>query len=312
VVAQVKERYIGKFKALGSVCEIQLYHDSSSEVKKILEVVRSEVDRFEETYSRYRPSSWLSQVNREAHQHCFKLNSEMTSLFSWAKSWWERSSGYFDPTAGVLNQLWKFKGQLNEQHLPTIAQVQSVLGLIGYEKVNLSVNGLQFALAGVQIDLGGFGKEYLVDLVADMLSARGIKNCLVNFGGDLRAVGGHHNGDPWEVGISHPNEPSKPFTIYRLKDASLASSGDYQRFMVLKNQRYSHILNPKTGFPVQGDIRAVTVVAKKCADAGVLATLGMIVEYDFFKELLQGYAHDFLFINKDLNAFGSFYRKSKC
>jgi FAD:protein FMN transferase len=302
LVIREQNRFIGKFKALGTVCEVQLYAENVEIAQNIFHSVVKKVEDFEGLYSRYKSNSWLSKLNAQGYLRPFKLDNEKHNLLKCAKYWWEKSDGLFDPTSGVLRKIWNLKAE----RLPTIGEVKKALSFIGFERVNLSDNEVSFSKAGIELDFGGFGKEYLVDLISDFLIEKGVKNCLVNFGGDLRAIGGKTSGAPWQVGVSHPNDPSKPIKIYNLKDASMASSGDYVRYNTIEDKKYSHILNPRTGFPTHTSNRAVTVIANRCVDAGVLATLGMLADFPNFLRIIDNLAKDFLIIDNKLKAIGTF------
>ena len=127
----------------------------------------------------------------------------------------------------------------------------------------------------MELDFGGVVKEYAADTCAGFCRSRGIEHGLINMGGDIHVIGPHSDGSAWRIGIRNPDDPDEIATAVHLKYGALASSGDYQRFMVIDNKRYGHILNPKTGWPVQG-LRAVSVVAPQCLIAGSTSTIAML------------------------------------
>ena len=148
---------------------------------------------------------------------------------------------------------------------------------MGWHKVNWQMPLLEFTQSGMELDLGGVVKEYAVDRAATLCREANIKNGLINLGGDIRLVGPRGNGDPWIVGIEHPRQPSSVLLNLSVTRGALASSGDYQRCIVIDGIRYAHILNPKTGWPVK-HLAAVSVMSDFCVVAGSASTIAMLKE----------------------------------
>ena len=153
--------------------------------------------------------------------------------------------------------------------------MRALLPLVGWSRVTWKRPALTLP-PGMEIDLGGIGKEYAVDRVAELLSARTTAAVLVNFGGDLRAVGTRRAGTGWEVGVERPGAEDSAALGLRLETGALATSGDARRFLLKDGVRYGHILDPRTGWPVGGAPRAVTVLGDTCLEAGLLATLALL------------------------------------
>ncbi|MFH2057201.1 MAG: FAD:protein FMN transferase, partial [bacterium] len=182
------------------------------------------------------------------------------------------SKGKFDITSGVLRRAWQFKGQPVKPDEKLIAEL---LELVGWEKVELEDKSIRLR-PGMEIDLGGVGKEYAVDRVADQVHALTKQPLLVNFGGDIRAIGRNPEGGPWKIGIEKPTKLGSALGVVELVDGAVATSGDAQRFCYVNGKRLGHILDPLTGWPVRDAPRSVTVVAANCLEAGLLATLAML------------------------------------
>jgi thiamine biosynthesis lipoprotein len=183
------------------------------------------------------------------------------------------SDGMFDITSGVLRRAWTFDGS---NRVPSEAAVRELLERVGWHRVHWADRTLCMP-GGMEIDLGGVGKEYAVDRAAGLLSLESDRPFLVNFGGDIYAKGPRRDGRPWAVGIDDPDRTGRA-VLYRidLTIGGLATSGDARRFVVRNGRRLGHILNPRTGWPVEGAPRAVTVLAETCLEAGSLSTLAFL------------------------------------
>ena len=202
------------------------------------------------------------------------------------------SDGLFDITTGVLRQIWKFNRTNAEQtNLPTVGQIDRYLPLINWQKIRLEQvqdpGQLTLPLSGMEIDFGGRVKEYAVDAAVAIAKKNGLSHGLVDLGGDVAVIGAHPDGQPWKIGIRRPNTSAKSQQVKTSSGNSsmsatilathgaVASSGDYERFLLINGQKYSHILNPKTGWPVQG-FAGVSVWAEQCVVAGTVATIAML------------------------------------
>ena len=262
------------FNAMGSPCEIRLYGKTKSRTEHVANRAINDVFRLEAKFSRYRPDSLLSEINRIAQQGgSIEVDEETASLLDYAAACFKESDGLFDITSGILRRVWNFKSQ----YLPTPIHISAVLELVGWEKLEWSRPTLRFNQAGQEIDLGGAVKEYAADRVASLCWESGIESGLVNLGGDIKIIGPHPDGNPWRVGIQHPRNPNELIDEVRLLRGGLASSGDYQRCMVINGQRYGHILNPKTGWPVH-HLASVSVIAEFSIVAGSACTIAMLKE----------------------------------
>jgi FAD:protein FMN transferase len=262
------------FKALGSACEVQLYGADFSYAEHIAKRVIADVNRIEQRYSRYRQDSVVSEINRAAKQGvAIDVDEETLSLLRYADTCYQQSDGLFDITSGVLREAWDFK----TQRIPEQTQIQALLKRIGWEKVSLHQSTLSFAVPGMQLDFGGIGKEYAVDRAAALCQQHGIKHGLVDLGGDIKIIGPHADGRAWSVGIRHPRKPGELMASISVHQGGIASSGDYERCIMLNGKRYSHILNPKTGWPVKG-LASITVMAEQCVIAGSVSTITMLKE----------------------------------
>jgi thiamine biosynthesis lipoprotein len=234
-----------------------------------LEVVAAEAWRIEEKFSRYLAGNIVHRINSAA-EAAVEVDDETASLLDFSDTLHALSGGLFDITSGALREVWNFDGS---DRVPCDADVRRVLPRVGWHKLSWERPLLTMA-PGMQIDFGGVAKEYAVDKAAALASTLDDAPCLVNFGGDLAAVG---QGEPWRVGIEslHPGAAA-PFRRIRLAHGGLATSGDARRYLVKNGARLGHILDPRTGWPVAEAPRSVTVAADTCTTAGMLATLAML------------------------------------
>ena len=259
------------FKAMGTYCEIQLYEASRISARRMVRRLIDEVNRLESKYTRYREDSFLSKINRSAgDQTGIKIDVETLKLFEHAQTCFEQSGGLFDITAGVLRRVWDF----SRKRIPDESELQETLPLIGYERLHWH-DDMLFLPENMEIDFGGIVKEYAADSLANLARELGVKRGLINLGGDFAAIGSQPENRPWPISITHPEDSTKIMSHFHLFEGGLASSGDYERSFVLDGKRYSHLLNPRTGWPCAG-LRAVSVSANLCTVAGSFATIAML------------------------------------
>ncbi len=264
------ERY--PFSAMGSPCELRLWGPDAGLLDRVARQGIAEVARLEAKYSRYRDDSLASRINRSAGDPAgVEVDDETAGLLDYAETCFEQSGGLFDITSGILRRVWNFK----EGRVPEPAEVDNVRRCIGWQRVRWRRPRLVLPLTGMELDFGGYVKEYAVDRVAELCRGQGVLHGLVDLGGDLGVIGPHPDGKPWIVGIRHPRRPGSAMATLPLGAGGLASSGDYERCMVVDGKRYGHILNPKTGWPMNGLV-SVSVAASHCLIAGTASTIAML------------------------------------
>jgi thiamine biosynthesis lipoprotein len=233
-------------------------------------LVAREAWRVEKKFSRYRHDSVTAWI----HDHRgteITLDEETAALIDFARQCHELSDGLFDITSGVLRGAWKFDGS---DRVPDASRIEALLPLVGFDKLEWQSPRLRLP-AGMELDFGGIGKEYAVDRAYEILAAELAAPFLINFGGDLRANRPPPNG-PWQVGIERPDTDRQAGMLLDLAHGALATSGDSRRYLSKDGKRYGHILDPRTGWPVQDAPRSVTVAASSCTEAGLLSTLALL------------------------------------
>ncbi len=256
----------GRFSAMASPCECLVRGVSEAQARQLTACVAEEAWRIEHKYSRYRDDNLMAAINA-GDRRWVSLDDETLRLLDFADQCWQLSEGAFDITSGVLRRAWRFDGS---DQIPAPEQVDALLPLVGWNKVERQGEQLRLQ-EGMELDLGGIGKEYAVDSAFQLAGGLTEADLLVNFGGDLV---GRSTTSPWQVGMegtARPMEGQLQFTT-----GALATSGDSRRFLLRDGIRYSHVLDPRSGWPVADAPRAVTVFGQQCTQAGLLSTLALL------------------------------------
>jgi thiamine biosynthesis lipoprotein len=263
-----------RFSAMASACELRLHAPDAGTAGQLARLAMAEVQRIEHAYSRYRDDSIVSRLNRAAGSGAWiALDGETAALLDYAHALHTGSEGLFDATSGVLRRAWDFRGT----RLPEPGQLEALLPLVGWHQVERRPHAARLLRAGMELDFGGFGKEYAADRAAALLARHGVRHGYVNLGGDLHVIGPQPGGQPWNIGIQDPRHGDRTCAEIPVSSGGLATSGDYERFMVVDGQRYCHILNPRTGYPCR-HWRSISVVGALAVAAGSLATIAMLKE----------------------------------
>jgi len=253
--------------AMGSTYTVAVYGDDRVRMEAAVNEGFEEVQRLDRMLSNYRPGSEWSQMNRYAAERPVKVPPELFQLLSACLEYSRRSEGAFDISVGPLMKVWGFyKGS---GRLPHRAEVQSALSRVGYRNILLdSANGtVRFARPGVELDPGGIGKGYAVDRMADVLRNNGIKIALVSAAGSsIYALGAPPGETGWRVDIKNPKDTRKSVAEVFLKNESMSTSGSYEKFFWAEGRVYSHIMDPRTGYPAAGTL-SVSVIAPRTLDS---------------------------------------------
>jgi thiamine biosynthesis lipoprotein len=260
------------FTSMASPCKFLLQGDDKL-INNACIQAQAEVERIEKKFSRYRKDSLLHSINSNAGIKPVKIDAETAALLNYADLCFQQSEGDFDITSGVLRQAWDFKSNT----LPTESQLQLLLPLIAWPNVLWDQEEIFLPIKNMEIDFGGFGKEYAADKAAEIFLSLGVSHGLVDLGGDIRIIGDKIDQSGWDIGIRNPNNPTQAISQVKLHQGAMATSGNYERFMKINGEHYCHILKANTGWPVK-HWASVTVLAPQCLVAGSLATLTMLAE----------------------------------
>lgn len=258
------------FRAMGTQCRISYTASSRSNHDFGSEALHWASD-FETRYSRFIPESLVSEINRQAGREWVEIDSETERIFALCDEAHFLTRGVFDPTSLPLIQLWNWKA--DPPVIPSKTMIESALELVGWRKVQRSKGRIFLPREGMSIDLGGIGKEYAVDRVVQLAMQKGITSILVDFGQDVFALGEPADGrKAWHIGLEDPKSPGKCWAGVSAKNQAVATSGDYYRRFEINGRRFGHILDVRTGEPVDNGCCAVSVIAPTCTAAGILST----------------------------------------
>ena len=259
------------FRAMACDNVIELYAPTAALANEAATAAMGEVKRIEAKYSRYLADSVVSVINRAAEKSPVDIDAETAQLLAYADVCYTQSDGLFDITSGILRRAWNFKAD----RPPSRAAIAQLLPLIGWQHVVRTPTQVSLSIEGMEIDFGGFGKEYAADRAAAVLLSYGLRHAFVNLGGDVVVTGPHADGQPWQLGIRHPRQDNGVIATLPISSGAIATSGDYERFLEFEGRRYSHILDPRTGESVQG-FQSVTAFAPTCLVAGSITTIAML------------------------------------
>ena len=267
--------------------EVHLHASEAESWRAAAEAIE-EVLRIEDKYSRFRDDSIVSRINAAAGGEPVPLDPETHTLLAYADACYRQSGGLFDATSGVLRRAWRFDRAV----LPDSRAIEDAVRLIGWDRVEWDADRVRLPVAGMELDFGGFGKEYAVDRAALKLREAGVASGLVNLAGDVAILAPQPDGSAWRVGIRHPRKPGELIATLPIYSGGLATSGDYERFIEVDGVRHSHILDPRTGQSARG-FQSVTVHAPSCLVAGSAATIAMLMGRDAGLAWLResGFAH---------------------
>lgn len=262
---------VGRFTAMGCSCEVLVETSDRDLAEQLVETASSEAWRIERKFSRYNTGNIIHKINA-GDGSWIRIDEETAKLLDFADRGYRMSNGLFDITSGVLRRAWKFTGGAT---VPSAESIQQLLPLVGWSKVSWNRSLIRL-FPGMEIDLGGIGKEYAVDRVARLLRERTDAGFLVNFGGDIVVGKDRKNGEPWIVGVEDADKSGNAVRVLHLRQGAVATSGDSKKYVLSNGRRYGHILNPRTGWPVVDAPRSVTVAAPTCTEAGYLSTLAIL------------------------------------
>lgn len=278
----------GAFKAMASDCEILIEGCGQSLAEYLLRIAAVETWRIEFKYSRYRHDNVMAQINHSNGKE-IALDSETSALLDFADQCYQLSDGLFDISSGVLRKIWHFDGSDN---LPMESEITDILTRIGWQKVQRKIQENKSTIClqeGMELDLGGLGKEYAVDrslfLIQQALfkhtpRPNNVCSVLVNYGGDLACSGPRLNGEPWQIAVESIRMNNKSSANVRLSKGGIATSGDANRYLLKDGIRYSHVLNPLTGHSITDAPHSVSVAGETCMQAGMLSTIASLYGTD--------------------------------
>lgn len=264
-------------KLMGNRFELTVVASTQVMAEACLQTAISEIKRIEQLLTTFSEHSQTAHINRYAGIQPVKVDREVFYLIKRAYQISELTQGAFDLSYGSLDKrLWNFDQQMTA--LPTQETARHMVRLINYKNIVLNERESTVFLKekGMRIGFGGIGKGYAAECAKRVLQQAGIQSGVVNAAGDLTTWGMQPNGQPWTIGIAAPNGTKHPFSTMSISGTSVATSGDYEKFVCINGKRYSHTINPKTGYPVSG-IKSVTIICPNAELADAMATPVMVM-----------------------------------
>jgi thiamine biosynthesis lipoprotein len=263
------------FRAMSTLCRVSFEAADACLARQFQQDVLSWVGEFEARYSRFIPDSLISRINSAAGKEWIEVDAETDALFNLCQEMIFFTRGVFDPTTLPLLRLWNWKAK--PPVVPEPNAVRAALELVGWSKIQRRPGKIFLPQEGMGIDLGGIGKEYAVDRVLTFARERGFANVLVDFGQDVRVHGRPSGKEAWHIGLQDPRSLNRCWTGIAAADRAVATSGDAVRHFEIGGRRYGHILDPRSGYPVQNGTLSVSVIAPHCTVAGILSTTAFIL-----------------------------------
>lgn len=297
-------------KLMGNRFEISVVSEDEKWANERIENAILEISRIEQLLTTFKPDSQTNQINFQAGIKPVRVDIEVFELIQRSLKISNLTQGAFDITYGSIDKsLWNFDTKMTS--LPDKETARNMVKLIDYQKVILNQKDCTVLLkdVGMRIGFGGIGKGYAAEMAKQLMIREGVKSGVVNASGDLTTWGNQPDGKQWTIGIADPNHKNKTFSSINISNMAVATSGDYEKFVMINDKRYSHTINPKTGLPITG-IKSVTIIAPNAELADSLATpvmvMGVKVGLDLINQI-KGIAcviiddNDKMFTSKNIN-----------
>ncbi|WP_125721847.1 FAD:protein FMN transferase [Flavobacterium ustbae] len=261
---------------MGGRFDISIVDKDSLSAEQNIDIVIGEITRIENLISDWKTDSQVSEVNQNAGIKPIKVDREVFELTQRAIKFSEITNGGFDISFAALDRIWKFDGSMTE--MPSAEAIKKSVEKVGYKNIILdSIQSTIFLkLKGMKIGFGALGEGYATDKCRAMMIAKGVQAGIINGSGDMSTWGKQPNGKDWKIGITNPFKPEKILAAVPLKEGAVTTSGNYEKFVVFNGKRYSHIINPATGYPATG-LCSVTVFGPNAETANGLSTSMMVL-----------------------------------
>lgn len=261
---------------MGGRFDITIVAKDSLAAEQNIDEVITEISRIENLISDWKPTSQISEVNQNAGIRPVKVDKEVFELTQRAIRFSEITNGGFDISFAAMDRIWKFDGSMTE--MPSAEAIKKSVEKVGYKNIILdSVQSTIFLkLKGMKIGFGALGEGYATDKCRAMMLAKGINAGIINGSGDMSTWGKQPNGKPWNIGITNPFETEKLVAVVPINNGAVTTSGSYEKFVLFDGKRYSHIINPATGYPATG-LCSVTVIGSNAETANGLSTSLMVL-----------------------------------
>ncbi|SEK25450.1 thiamine biosynthesis lipoprotein [Maribacter orientalis] len=266
-----QEPYKRTLKLMGSRFDITVVAKDPVEANKYIDLAINEITRIEQLISSWDPKSQTSEINRNAGIKPVKVDSELFDLIQRGIGISKLTDGAFDISYASMDKIWKFDGSMTE--MPSTDSIKASVSKVGYRNIILDKenNTVFLKLKGMKIGFGAIGKGYAADKAKNLLISKGVVAGIINASGDMNTWGKQPDGSEWKVAITNPMDKNKVFALLPINNGAVVTSGNYEKYVTFNDVRYTHIIDPRTGYPATGII-SVTVFAPKAELADALAT----------------------------------------
>ncbi len=288
LITHSQERYKKTVKLMGSRFDISVIANNQQEGYRYIDIAIDEITRIEKLISSWDSNSQTSKINRNAGIKPIKVDKELFDLIERSLAISKLTDGAFDISYASMDRIWKFDGSMNM--MPSEKEIENSVDKVGFENIilNKKESTVFLKIEGMKIGFGGIAKGYAADKAKKILQEEGVVAGIVNASGDMNTWGEQPDGEDWKVGIKNPLNKNKVFALIPISNSAVVTSGNYEKFVEFNGVRYSHIINPKTGYPSSG-IVSVSIFASKAELADALATsvfvMGLDVGLDFVNQL---------------------------
>ncbi len=272
---------------MGTLATVTLGRDNADRIESVTERIHAIFDRLESEMSAYRPRSAISELSRMAGVAPIAIPENTYRVLDFGRYFGNLTSGAFDTTASPLVSLWGFNGAPVPMAAPSDQSIREVLRRVDYRRLVLGDGTAFLPSKGMAVDVGGIGKGYAIDRAFDDCLGSGVRDFLIDFSGNMRAAGRPSRRGSWQIGVRDPFDDSRILGKFALPSGlAVATSGSYERFVEIGGQRFSHIIDPRTGYPVTGTA-SVTVLCGNAVTADALSTAFFVIGLEGAVELLK-------------------------
>ncbi len=287
-ICNAQEMFKQEMMVMGCRFDVTVVAGNQQKADSYIQLAVDEMKRIENLISSWDPNSQTSEVNRNAGIKAIKVDRELFDLIQRALQIARLTDGAFDISYASMDRIWKFDGTMNQK--PSLEAIENSVSKVGYENIQLNTEESTVFLleSGMKIGFGAIGKGYAADKAKALLQSTGVEGGIINASGDMNAWGHQNDGQEWKIAITNPLDPSKSYGMLPLKKGAVVTSGNYENYVVLDGKRYSHIIDPRTGYPTSG-ILSVTMFAPSAELADAMATsvfvMGIEVGLDRINQL---------------------------
>ena len=285
---------------MDTVITLKIYDGQN---KKAIDKAIERLKEIENRMSKTIDTSDISLINKNAGIKPVKVNEDVYYVIEKAKSFAEISEGAYEPTIGPLVELWNITGtDEKRQSMPSKEEIEEKKDLVDYnDLILMEDNQVYLKRKGMKLDLGGIVKGYAADEVKRIFLENGVKSAIIDLGGNIYVLGKNPSGEYWKIGIQDPFTFKENYIgILNIRDSSIVTSGDYERFFVYKGERYHHIIDVKTGYPSKNEVSAVSIISDKSIDGDALSTALFVMGVEEGSKLIKSLEDiDAIFITKE-------------